>query len=47
VVSILVSLLWSLIVHKRGTIDWESSFRFAILLGILVPWIRSPRGEVK
>ena len=47
VVSIVVSLLWNLIVHRTTTIDWETSFRFAILLGIIVPWITSRRGPVR
>jgi hypothetical protein len=47
VVSIIVSLLWNLIVHKTATIDWETSFRFAIVLGIIVPWITSRRGTAR
>jgi len=45
VVSIIVSLLWNLIVHGTSTIDWETSFRFAILLGIVVPWITTRRSK--
>jgi len=40
VVNIIVSFLYSLIVHGSGVIDWETSFRFAIVLGIVLPWIR-------
>jgi len=40
VVNIIVSFLYSLIVHGLGVIDWETSFRFAIVLGIALPWIR-------
>lgn len=47
VVSIIVSLVWNLIAHKTTTIDWETSFRFAILLGIIVPWITSRRGTAR
>ncbi len=43
VVSVIVSVLWNLFVHKTRAIDWETSFRFAILLGIIVPWIGSRR----
>lgn len=43
VVSAIVSVLWKLVVHRTSTIDWETSFRFAILLGILLPWISSRR----
>jgi ABC-type spermidine/putrescine transport system permease subunit II len=34
-----VTLMWNLALHRRGTIDWSTSFRFAIVLGILLPWI--------
>jgi len=40
-----VTLMWSLSHHRPGIIDWETSFRFAIVLGIILPWIamRIPR----
>jgi len=41
VVCILVTWLSNLIVHKANTIDWETSSRFAILLGIILPWMAS------
>ena len=34
-----VTILWSLFFHGVGIIDWKTSFRFATLLGILVPVI--------
>jgi len=37
VVAAVVSFLYSLIVHGAGTIDWETSFRLAIILGIVLP----------
>jgi hypothetical protein len=40
-VCIGVSLLWSLIFHGSAIIDWETSFRFAILFGIIFPIINS------
>jgi len=36
-----VTLLWSLVFHGIAIIDWETSFRFAILFGILFPIIDS------
>ena len=45
VVSAIVSVAWNLIMHRTSTIDWETSFRFAILLGILLPWIGSRRSR--
>ena len=39
VVCVIVTLLWNLILHGAGKIDWETSFLFAILFGIILPWI--------
>lgn len=36
-VSALVSYLYSLLVHGAGLVDWESSFRFALIFGIVFP----------
>jgi hypothetical protein len=41
----IVTLLWNLIVHGESTIDWETSFRSAILFGIISPWIETRRIE--
>ena len=45
VISVAVSALWNLIAHRTTAIDWETSVRFAIVLGIIVPWIQSRRGK--
>ena len=47
IVSVIVTLLWNLIVHGTSTIDWETSFRFAILFGILLPWMETRRSNEK
>ena len=47
IVSVIVSLLWNLIVHGASTIDWETSFRFAILFGIILPWVETRRSKEK
>jgi hypothetical protein len=47
IVTVIVTLLLNLIVHGASTLDWETSFRFAILLGIIVPWIETRRGKEK
>jgi len=39
VVSAAVSLLWNLVRHGSAVADWESSFRFAIIFGIVLSWI--------
>ena len=43
VVAAIVTFLYSLIVHGAGTIDWETSFRLAIILGIALSVIRTIR----
>jgi hypothetical protein len=45
IVSVIVTLLWNLIVHGASTIDWESSVRFAILFGIILPWMETRRSN--
>jgi hypothetical protein len=40
-ISIGVTFLWSLLFHGVAIIDWETSFRFAIILGIILPIIDS------
>lgn len=45
VVTALVSWLWSSLSHRASTIDWETSFRFAIVFAILTPWIGTRLGR--
>jgi hypothetical protein len=45
IVCAIVTLLGNLIVHGASSIDWETSFRFAILFGIIVPWIETRRSN--
>ena len=40
VVSVIVSYFYSLIAHGAGSIDWETSVRFALIFGIVFPAIR-------
>jgi hypothetical protein len=40
-----VTLLWNLIFHGASTIDWETSFRFAIVFGIIFSWIETRRAR--
>jgi len=37
----LVTFLWNLIGHGESSVDWESSFRFAIIFGIILTWGKS------
>jgi len=37
----LVTFLWNLIGHGESTVDWEISFSFAIMFGIILTWAKS------
>ena len=39
----LVTFLWNLIGHGAITVDWETSFRFAIMFGIILTWTETRR----
>jgi hypothetical protein len=39
VTTALVTLLWNVIGHGQTAVDWETSFRFAIVLGIILTWV--------
>jgi len=45
IVTGIVTLLWNLIFHGASTIDWETSFRFAIVFGIIFSWIETRRAR--
>ncbi len=47
VIAALVTLLWNVIMHAESKIDWEISFLFAILLGVLQTWVRARETNVK
>jgi len=47
VVAAIVTFLYSLIVHGAGTMDWETSFRLAIILGIVLPWTKARKSKEK
>lgn len=37
----LVTFLWNLIGHGERVVDWETSFRIAIIFGIILTWVKS------
>jgi hypothetical protein len=37
----LVTFLWNTIGHGESIVDWETSFRFAIIFGIILTWVKS------
>ena len=39
IICALVTLVWNLSLHRRSAVDWSTSFRFAIVLAIILPWI--------
>ena len=41
----IVTLLGNLVVHGASTIDWETSFRFAIVFGIIFSWVETRRAR--
>ena len=41
VTTAIVTLLWNIIGHGQSTVDWETSFRFAIIFGIILTWVKS------
>ena len=36
----LVTFLWNLIGHGESTVEWETSFRLAIMFGIILTWVK-------
>jgi len=43
----LVTFLWNLIGHGASAVDWETSFRFAIIFGIILIWAKSRETKEK
>jgi len=42
ITSVFVTLLWNLVIEKNGAIiDWKTSFILAIILGLVIPIVRS------
>jgi hypothetical protein len=44
VVAAVVTYLYSLIAHGSGSVNWETAFHLAIVLGIVLPLTRA-RGD--
>jgi hypothetical protein len=47
VTTAIVTFLWNIIGHGASTIDWEISFRFAIIFGIILTWVKSRETKEK
>ena len=39
VVNVAVTFLYSLIAHGQGAVDWASSVRTGIIVGIILTWV--------
>lgn len=37
----LVTFLWNFIGYDKNGVDWETSFRFATIFGIILTWVKS------
>ncbi|MFO8183103.1 MAG: hypothetical protein R6U39_02910 [Candidatus Aegiribacteria sp.] len=40
-VTVVVTLLWNLVFHGSAGVDWATAFRFAIIFGVILPWVQS------
>ncbi len=47
IVSSIVSYIYSLIAHGVAVPDWETSIRFAVILGIILPTIKAIENRSK
>jgi hypothetical protein len=47
VVAVVVTFGWNLLVHGGSGVDWETSFRLALILGIVLPLKRSFRSRTE
>ena len=43
----LVTFLWNFIGHGESTVDWETSFRLAVIFGVILTWIKSRETKEK
>ena len=41
VTTAIVTFLWNIIGRGESTVDWETSFRFATIFGIILTWVKS------
>jgi len=41
VITAIVTFLWNIIGHGANAVDWETSFCFAIMFGIILTWAKS------
>jgi hypothetical protein len=47
VTTAIVTFLWNIIGHGASVVDLETSFRFAIIFGIILTWAKSRETQKK
>ena len=47
VTTAIVTFLWNIIGHGSSVVDWETSFRFALIFGIILTWAKSRETKEK
>jgi hypothetical protein len=47
VTAAMVTLMWNIIGHAKSSINWETSFLFAFLFGIIQTWVKSREIKAK
>lgn len=45
VAAVIITFLYSLIVHGAGRIDWGTAFELALILGIIFPWLNARKSK--
>ena len=46
-ITTFVTFLWNIIGHGERIIDWETSFRFAVIFGTILTWVKSRENKGK
>jgi hypothetical protein len=47
VITAIVTFLWNIIGHGASVVDWETSFRFAVIFGVILTWAKSRESKEK
>ncbi len=37
ITAVVVTLVWNLLAHGAANVDWATSFRLAVILGVVMP----------
>lgn len=45
VVSVMATSLWNLSVHGTSIVDWQTSFCFALIFGVLLTWLQKQKSK--